>query len=659
MSQSWDVLIRNATIFDGNGGPPLRGDIAMADGRIAERGPRLDPTRAARVIDATGLWAMPGLVDVHTHYDLELELAPGLVESVRHGTTTVVISNCSLGLAFGAQRGPKSNGESNGESNGDSSDDPIDNSIDPIVDCFARVENMPKRVIRKAADRATWSRSGEYLEHLDQLNLGPNVVPMIPHSMLRIAAMGFTDSIRRDPTPDELRRMQHLLRQGLDEGYAGLSTDALPFHYLANDPNRRRKVPTQYARYRELAALTGVVRELDRVWQATPAKDRPLVMLRTLLLTSGRLFGRPLRTTVVAALDVVTNRLLAPLALLLAWLLNSWLVRGRFTLQALPARFKVWSDGIVTPIAEEIPELRELNEPDLEDREGRRQILGDPEFVARFCAMWNRGKRGFGLARLRRVLRVEDYAFSRSLDDMVIDRCPVTAWEGMTLAAVYERLRRSSAQSTDGKADGSTDAQVDPPGLHPGEREILAELPTPFPDEAHFLLRLLATFDTDLQWYTVTANADPVKMRRILMNPRLMPGFSDSGAHLTNMAFYDVNLRALKIAREGGDRDVGTMVRRLTRQPAELFGVDAGSLEVGGQADVVLVDPDALAAYDGEANVQRIHRAEFEHTQLVNRSDGVVRAVFIAGVSAWENGRPSEALGRTKLGRRLSPGRGA
>lgn len=643
MSQSWDVLIRNAKIFDGDGGPPQQGDIAMADGRIAERGAGLDPERAARVIDATGLWAMPGLVDVHTHYDLELELAPGLVESVRHGTTTVVISNCSLGLAFGAQRSLQGD-EPDREPDREPNDEP---TVDPIVDCFARVENIPKRVIRKAADRATWSRSGEYLEHLDQLNLGPNVVPMIPHSMLRIAAMGFSDSIRRDPTPDELRQMKRLLRQGLEEGYAGLSTDALPFHYLANDPNRRRKVPTQYARYGELAALTGVVRELDRVWQATPAKDRPLVMLRTLLLTSGRLFGRPLRTTVVAALDVVTNRLLAPLALLLAWLLNSWLVRGRFTLQALPARFKVWSDGIITPIAEEIPELRELNEPDLEDREARLRILRDPEFVARFAAMWNRGKRGLGLARLRRVLRLEDYAFSRSLGDMMIDRCPVTAWEGMTLAAVYERLRRSSAEG----------ASADPPELGPDEREILAELPSPIPGEAEFLLCLLAIFDTDLQWYTVTANADPVKMRRLLMNPRLMPGFSDSGAHLTNMAFYDVNLRALQIAQEGGDRDVGTMVQRLTRQPAELFGVDAGSLEIGRQADVVLVDPDQLAAYDGEASVQRIHRAEFEHAQLVNRSDGVVRTVFIAGVSAWENERPADALGRTKLGRRLAPER--
>ena len=75
---------------------------------------------------------MPGLFDVHTHLDLEVELDPRLPEVVRHGTTTVVVSNCSLGLAFGRQN-------RNGE--------------EPIVDCFARVENMPKHVLQKAAAR--------------------------------------------------------------------------------------------------------------------------------------------------------------------------------------------------------------------------------------------------------------------------------------------------------------------------------------------------------------------------------------------------------------------------------------------------------------------------------------------------------------------------
>jgi len=56
-------------------------------------------------------------------------------------------------------------------------------------------------------------------------------------------------------------------------------------------------------------------------------------------------------------------------------------------MQALGARFKIWADGAVTPIAEEIPELRALNETDLEDRDARMKILQDPTFAAfrRLC----------------------------------------------------------------------------------------------------------------------------------------------------------------------------------------------------------------------------------------------------------------------------------
>ena len=103
MTSSVSLLIRNALVFDGSGAAPRREDLAIRDGRIAARGSNLPVEGAARVVDAGGRWLMPGLLDIHTHLDLEVELAPGLPESVRHGTTTVVVGNCSLGTAFGAQ----------------------------------------------------------------------------------------------------------------------------------------------------------------------------------------------------------------------------------------------------------------------------------------------------------------------------------------------------------------------------------------------------------------------------------------------------------------------------------------------------------------------------------------------------------------------------
>src|SRR5262245_55142909 len=117
----WDTLIRGGLVFDGTGAAPAAQDVAIRDGRIDAIGPNL-AGNAATVIDASGRWVIPGMLDIHTHFDLEVEIEPGLPEAVRHGTTTVVVSNCSLGLAFGAQRR---------------------DGADPIVDCFARVENVP------------------------------------------------------------------------------------------------------------------------------------------------------------------------------------------------------------------------------------------------------------------------------------------------------------------------------------------------------------------------------------------------------------------------------------------------------------------------------------------------------------------------------------
>lgn len=614
MGKDWDLLIKDGLIFDGTGTDPETGDIAIKNGNIAAKGQNLSPENAAKVIDANGKWVMPGLVDVHTHYDLEIEIAPGLPESTRHGTTTVVMSNCSLGLAFGAQR-----------RNGD----------DPIVSCFARVENMPKHVLKKVADLVTWDDSADYLSHLETLKLGPNIVPMVPHSMLRIEVMGLDESVSRDPSNDEMKEMKALLEKAMKEGYAGFSTDALPFHFLANDPNRQKQIPTQFASYKELKELTSIVREHGRLWQATPPKDKPLEVLKGFLLTSGRLHKKPLKTTVVAALDVSSNKTIVKQGRFLSQLLNSRFLRGDFHLQALAAPFKIWSDGPFSPLAEEIDELRELIETDLEDRDRRREILADRVFQSRFRKMWMSGKRGFNMARLKRKLRLEAYAFDRSFADMWIEQCPMTDWQGKSFAEVYTAFKAGTLNWDH----------------HTGIRETYF---AHISDEADFMIAALRAFDTDIIWSAVTANRDPKMTRELLMDPLLLPGFNDSGAHLTNMAFYDGNLRALKLASQGGLNDVSYMVRRMTKDVCELFGIRAGTINDGDAADITIIDPSALAAYDGEENVQRIHRAEFEHEQLVNRSDGVVTATIVSGQPLWQNDAFCSTLNKETYGRVLT-----
>jgi len=618
MSHDWDYLVASGLVFDGSGEAPVREDVAVRDGRIAARGPDLDRSKAAEIIDAQGLWVTPGLFDIHTHLDLEVEFDPALKEAVRHGTTTVLMSNCSLGLAFGAQR-------RNGE--------------DPLVDCFARVENMPKPVLRKIADKASWTTPAGYYAHLDELPLGCNVIPMIPHSMLRIEVMGLKNAVTRKAGEDDLKQMEAILEQAMSDGYPGFSTDSLPFHFLSEDPNRRVKIPSQFGQFSELRRLTGVLRRHDRLWQATPPKDSPLAVFRNFLLTSGRLFGKPLKVTAVAAMDVSSNRSLRRLALLLTGLFNSPLVDGRFRFQALAAPFKLFWDGPINPLAEEIPALRELNELDLEDVKGRRALLDDPGFRKRFSKMWMTGKAGFGLNRLKRLLKAETLAFDRDFSEMVFYSGGPDIWTGETFEQVHGRFQAW-------KSDPSM-------ARTPDEKKAFAKMPGSALEEAGFMLHLLREYDLSLRWWTVSANRDPDIVRALLNHPKILPGFNDSGAHITNMAFYDGNLRCLQIALSEGLERVASQVRRLTREPADFIGVDAGGLETGARADLVVIDPQALAAYDSEASARFIWREDYQHEQMVNRSDGVVRAVLVGGEKVWDGERFTEAAGRRTLGRAL------
>lgn len=601
----FDTVISGALVFDGYGGSPQQEDVALRDGAIAARGSHLTISERTQIIDASGQWLMPGLLDIHTHLDLEVEIDPALGEAVRHGTTTAIVGNCSLGVAFGAQAQPNQN---------------------PVVDCFARVENIPKHVLQKCADALTWNTPAGYLQHFDSVALGPNIAPLLPHSMLRIEVMGLHDSISRDPSDAEIQQMNEILQAALEHGYIGLSTDALPFHFLANDPNKASRIPTQFASDKELKTLTHTLRNLDRVWQATPDPENRLRMLKRFLLTSGRLYGKPLRLSALAALDFIADRRASTVCALLGGLFNSRLLQGKFHFQALSAPFKMWGDGVTTPLLEEFPSTAKLMACELDDREARLALLNNAQFIQEFKHDWFNNKSGFN--------------FSRNLDEMIVEWCPVADWMGQSLGAIYRRL--VNFQKNFGSVKTSP------------EKEFFRTCADPIGDEADFLMHLLREFDKDLRWWMIVANDRPEKVKKALFNPNNLPGFNDSGAHLTNLAFFDGNLLTLQIAQRDSMALVARAVQRLTSEPAEFFGLDVGTLEVGAQADIVLIDPDQLAQYDSDAHRTMIYRDIFQNEQLVNRSDGVVTGVFIAGERVWSGKFFGPALGIRKLGRVLT-----
>src|SRR5437764_15203390 len=96
LPMSHDLVIRGATVVDGLGHDALRADVAVKDGRIAKIGEV--GVDAAKVIDAGGLTLMPGIIDLHTHYDAQVTWDPTLSPSPSLGVTTAVMGNCGFGI---------------------------------------------------------------------------------------------------------------------------------------------------------------------------------------------------------------------------------------------------------------------------------------------------------------------------------------------------------------------------------------------------------------------------------------------------------------------------------------------------------------------------------------------------------------------------------
>lgn len=453
--------------------------------------------------------------------------------------------------------------------------------------------------------------------------------------------MGYDAALSREPTESEMREMVSLLGKSFDAGYTGFSTDGLAFHYMSIDPNKKKEIPSQWASDWEIRTLTQVVRNRNRVWQMTPYSASALKTLWSFLYTSSRLWGKSLKTSALAAVDSVGSPNMGEKMIKVSRFLNSKLVGGRFHFQALSTTFYMWADGITTPMFEESPAIRELVEKELDDIEGRKALLLDEAYRRQFRKDWWAGRKGPSLARVKKILGIPTTSVVRDLTKFTVDRAPVRQWAGQTLHDIRARY----VEFNNGNLNSA---------LCEEEKEIFQRLSKKAAnDEADFFMDLLLEFDRDLRWYTATGNVDHSKIPELLTSDFTLPGFNDSGAHLTNMAFYDGNLETLRLAQRESISTVARQVSRLTRIPAEFWGVDAGRLDVGCRADVVLIDPEALRRHDSVETRKLIYREELQHEAMVNRPKGVVTHVFVNGIAAWRHGRKTEALGTQKLGRPL------
>ena len=129
-------------------------------------------------------------------------------------------------------------------------------------------------------------------------------------------------------------------------------------------------------------------------------------------------------------------------------------------------------------------------------------------------------------------------------------------------------------------------------------------------------------------------------------------GFSDAGAHLRNMAFYNFPLRLLKRTRDADRAGAPFMtvehaVHRLTGELADWFGLDAGTLREGDRADFVVIDP---AGLDRRSTATTRKRCPFYGglRRMVNRNDAAVVATGVGGAVVFRDGQFRDGYGTTR-----------
>ncbi|MFD6313831.1 amidohydrolase family protein [Streptomyces nigra] len=191
-----ELVIRDADVVDGSGGPSYRADVVVDRGRIVSivqeaAAAGCQRPKARRELDAEGLVLSPGFVDMHAHSDLALLRDPDHSAKAAQGVTLEVLGQDGLSYA------------------------PVDDRTLGEVRRAIAGWNGPGDDID-----FDWRSVGEYLDRLDR-GIAVNAAYLVPQGTVRALVVGWED---REATPAELDRMRALVAEGLEQGAVGLSS---------------------------------------------------------------------------------------------------------------------------------------------------------------------------------------------------------------------------------------------------------------------------------------------------------------------------------------------------------------------------------------------------------------------------------------------------